>query len=148
MKAVLFVLALAATPAFAQAVCPTAPSLPAGTDSAGAPMLKPGQAVMLALQPAPQVHFSVPARRAEDAKTFGGAAAIMVETAGTYRISLGSTAWIAVAQDAKEVNSTTHSHGDSCLVKMVNFPLHAGQAYIEISASPDASVRLMAAPAP
>jgi hypothetical protein len=148
MKAILFALALiaTATPAFAQD-CPVAPSLAAGSSAADAPLLKPGQAVTFAMKPAPQVHFNAAARRSDDAKTWGGIAVFNVGTASTWRVSLGAGAWIAVVQDGVEVQSATHSHGEACLTKMVDFPLRPGKVFIELSAATQSSIRLMATPA-
>lgn len=81
MKIVLLVLALGSVPAWAQETCPTAPPLDAGVAAADAPMLKLGQAVSFALKPAPQVHFAVAARRADDPKALGGVAAFTVAAA-------------------------------------------------------------------
>lgn len=148
MKAILFALgAMIATPALAQ-TCPPAPPLTAGADAASAPALKAGEAVTLALRPAPQVHFSVPARRGDDARTFGGVAAFTVAAAGIYRVGLGSGAWIEVAQDGAGVKSGAHSHGEACITKMVDFPLKPGRAVIELSAATEETIRLQVAPAP
>ena len=146
MKAVPFALLLATLPAAAQE-CPAASPLGAGVGGPEAPLLVAARPVMLSLKPAPDVHFSAAARRAADAKAFGGIAAFTVPAAGTWRVSLGSGAWIAVVQQGVEVRSTAHSHGETCFTKMVDFPLQPGKALIEISASDDAAIRLMAAPA-
>ncbi len=150
MRAILyagFACAIAAMPAWAQTSCPPATPLAAAVLAGSAPVLRPGQAVQLALQPAPQVRFAVPAHRPDDAATYGGVLAVTVPATGTWRVGLGGGAWIEVVQDGKAVASVAHRHGDGCISKMVDFPLQAGQAQIELSAASEPGLRLEVGPA-
>lgn len=103
--------------------------------------------MQLALRPAPQVHFSVPTRRSDDATAFGGIAVVTIAAPGIWSIGLGGAAWIEVVQDGKAVPSSAHSHGDGCITKTVVFPLKPGRATIELSSSSQQSVRVVAKPA-
>ncbi len=142
-----FICVLAAMPASAQTACPAATPLAAAVSAGSAPAIHPGQTVQLALQPAPQVRFAVPAHRPDDAKTYGGVLAVTVPATGAWRVGLGGGAWIEVVQDGKAVASVAHRHGDGCIVKMVDFPLQAGPAQIELSAASAPGLRLEVGPA-
>lgn len=147
MRIVLTLLAFTALPALAQPACPPADPLTAATAADGTATVHSGQAVRLGLHPVSQVHFTVPPHRAGDAKSHGGLVTFTVPATGTWRVGLGSGAWIEVVQDGRTVTSSAHHHGESCIIKMVDFPLHAGSAGLELSASDDPEIRLQVSPA-
>ncbi|GBR27430.1 hypothetical protein AA0473_1433 [Acetobacter orleanensis NRIC 0473] len=80
----------------------------------------------------------------------GGMFAFDAPAAGTYRVMLGSRAWLDVVQDGKTVVSSDHHRGPACsgIGKMVDFPLTAGRAVVEVSGSgkPDMTVMVIRVP--
>lgn len=79
-----------------------------------------------------------------------GLYAFTVTEAGTYRIALGSGAWIDVLKDGQAITSTAHGHGPDCtdVRKMVDFPLQPGRHVLQIAASGSPSLRLLLARLP
>ena len=116
----------------------------AGLAAAG---VKVGQAADLALHPVESVRLPVPAGRAGGN---GGLVSVEIVTAGTYRVALGTAAWVDVVAEGKAVASTAHGHGAPCsgIRKIVDFPLPAGRHAIAISGNAEGRTRLLVVRAP
>ena len=117
----------------------------AGTVDSAAPVLAPGRAVTAALAPTPQVTYPLRPEKPGGAVSHGGLLALQIDAAGTYRIALGSPAWIDLVRDGQPVISTAHGHGPDCtgIRKMVDFPLQPGRYLLQVSASGAPAVEVL-----
>lgn len=99
--------------------------------------LVPGSARIVPLAPVGTIHFPVPLGRTPEPADKGGLLTIAVTQPGTYRIALGSAAWIDVVRGTTSVPSMAHAHGPDCtgIRKMVNFPLVPGTYGLQISSA-------------
>jgi hypothetical protein len=150
----------------APATC-TAPKVPTGelaawttprplnaAQSAGrlsAARLVPGQAVEVALAQTADVKYPLRPEKPGEAASYGGLIGLNIREAGTYRVALGSGAWIdVVGKDGKAVASIGHGHGPECagVRKMVDFPLKPGRYTLQISASGATAIRVLLARLP
>jgi hypothetical protein len=162
--------ALAATPALAQEqaekVCIQAGTLPAELAGWGKPhatltaAAKPadlktaeltlGTAADAKLQPTPMIKFTIDPSKPGGSVSHGGLFSFTVLAAGTYRVALGSGAWIDVIEDKKAAVSTAHGHGPDCtgVRKMVDYDLKAGRHILQVSAngSPDLTLMVVKLP--
>lgn len=77
--------------------------------------------------------------------SYGGLFAFSVPTAGTYRVALGSGAWIDLLKDGKPVESSRHGHGPDCtgVRKMVDFPLTPGRHVLQLAANGSETLTLL-----
>lgn len=123
--------------------------LGAARDMAGldAAELQVGRAANLELHPGDALRLPVPAGR-EGGN--GGLAAITIHTEGTYRVALGSAAWIDLVADGKPVPSTAHGHGAECsgIRKFVEFELKRGRYTVVLSGNAERRTMLLLAPRP
>lgn len=109
--------------------------------------IHPGQAIQLGLHPVGAVKFPVaPGKPGGN----GGLAELTIAEAGTYRVALGTAAWIDLSQDGKAIESTTHGHGEECtgIRKIVDFPLKPGRYVLAISANLDMRTQVLVAKKP
>ena len=109
-----------------------------------------GQGVNATLAPTPNVRYVVRPEKPGGSVSFGGLFAFTVQQAGTYRVALGSGAWIDVLKNGKAVTSTAHGHGPDCtgIRKMVDFPLTPGRYTLQIAANGEAALPLLVARLP
>lgn len=109
--------------------------------------IRPGQAVTLALHPADRVAFPAPPGKSGGN---GGLAELTIAEAGTYRVALGTSAWIDLMHGGKAVASIAHGHGAPCtgIRKIVDFPLEPGRYVLAISANQDARTQVLVAKKP
>jgi len=100
--------------------------------------LVPGRAVELALRPARDVSFVPPPAKAPPADSFAAEVPLTIKAAGTYRLELGSRAWVDVVRDGAAVASTDHGHGADCsgIAKTVAFRLEPGAYRVQLSGAP------------
>ncbi len=98
-------------------------------------MLTPGKGADVALLPTPDVVYPVRASRPGGSVSHGGLLGFAVTQAGTYRVAIGSGAWIEVVRDGQALVSTAHSPGPACtgVRKMVDFALTPGAYLLEIA---------------
>lgn len=108
-------------------------------------MLAIGQGVDATLAPTPDVRYVVRPEKPGGSVSFGGLFAFTLRQAGTYRVALGSGAWIDVLKDGKAVTSTAHGHGPDCtgIRKMVDFPLTPSRYTLQIAANGEAALALL-----
>lgn len=108
--------------------------------------LAPGHAVTAALRHTPEISYAIQPEKLGGTVAYGGMVELTVKEAGTYRIGLGSGAWIDVVKDGKATRSTAHGHGPACstIRKIVDFPLQPGRYVIQISANADPAIAVMA----
>lgn len=120
----------------------TAAVEPAGLATA---RLTSGKAIDAQLSPGAKVHFGDGPSRAKDVGDHAGLFAFSVDQPGSYRVALGSGGWVDVLEDGKAVASSAHGHGPDCsgIVKMVDFPLKAGEHILQIEGSKEATVGLL-----
>ncbi|WP_374569965.1 homogentisate 1,2-dioxygenase [Phenylobacterium sp.] len=119
----------------------------AGLDAA---QLQIGRAYDIKLSRTPEVAYLVQPEKPGGSVSYGGLLAVTVPRAGSYRVALGSGAWLDVLADGAPVASTAHGHGPACssVRKMVTFPLAAGRHVIQISANGAPAVAVMVVQAP
>ena len=156
-------LLLTGVPATAQSLeataCPV-PKLPSGELAAWGPAVplvtandvggladarvQVGQTAELALHPIGAVSLPVPAGR-EGGN--GGLAALTITRAGTYRVALGSAAWVDLVAAGKVVQSVAHGHGPACtgIRKIVEFRLPRGRYTIVVSGNLEMRTQLLVA---
>jgi hypothetical protein len=103
-----------------------------------------GQTRSVTLIDSQRVHYAAPPEKPAEPKSFGGTIRFTVPEGGTYRIALGSAAWLDVVQSGKTVASVNHAHGPNCtgIRKLVDFPLTPGDVVLQIanSAKPEMTV--------
>lgn len=97
-----------------------------------------GQALHLALQPQNTLKFLLQPGKPEGRGAYAGLISLTIEKAGTYRVALGTAAWIDMVDDkSQSVISIAHTHGPACsgIHKMVDFALQPGHFTLQLSAS-------------
>lgn len=159
-------LLLAAAPQEPPAPCPTpaaplppalaawtpGPSLAAATDAASVAHtgIKLGGRVELMLAATDTVRFVHAPGKPAAPGSFGGMLAFTVARAGTYRIALGTGAWIDVVSGTTALNSVAHDHGPACsgIRKLVDFELTPGRYVLQIEGSKDAATPVLVTPLP
>lgn len=82
--------------------------------------------------------------------SYGGLFNFTIDRAGTYRVALGSGAWIDILKGKALITSTAHGHGPDCsgIRKMVDFPLTPGRYTLQIAANGEPTLPLMIARLP
>lgn len=159
-------LLLAATPAFAQdpatdpgcmTVRPAFPAgfggwsvrtpLTAGASTRSAPVLVIGRGVDLRLTGAERTTPAAAPQKPTEPGATAGLALFQVTRAGTYRIALGSAAWIDVVRSGKPVASAAHGHGPACtgIRKIVDFRLTPGRYVLQLTGTQAPSVPVLIA---
>lgn len=113
-------------------------------------MLAVGGAVDLSLQPTPNIRYALRPENPGGSVSHGGLVGFAIDRAGTYRIAIGSAAWIDVVQGGTAVVSVAHGHGPACsgIRKMVDFALEPGRYVLQISGSGGANLPVMLARLP
>jgi len=127
-------------------------SAQAARDAAGlsGARLAIGGAVDAALLPTGDVHYVTRPEKPGGSVSYGGLFAFDVTGAGTYRVALGSGAWVDVLRDGKPVASSAHGHGPACSTvrKMVDFPLKPGRYVLQVAANGEATLPILVTRAP
>ena len=106
------------------------------------------KAIDVALQPAPTVKLPAASdikKQAISKDSFSGWFSIgSVAKAGLYQITISNHAWIDIVQNNELVQSTAFSGDKNCktLRKSVQYELSEGPAIVQISGSPDKTMRL------
>lgn len=139
---------VAPTGALAPWAAPTA--LTASGDPGRLAPVAIGQAVNLTLLPTPEVKYALRPEKPGGSVSYGGMIVISAPQAGTYRVALGSGAWIDVLKGGTALASIAHGHGPDCtgVRKMVDFALQPGQYTIQIAASATPQIKLLVARLP
>lgn len=104
-----------------------------------------GQAIDAALGSTAGVRYVVRPEKPGGSVSHGGMFGFTIAEAGTYRVALGSGAWIDVLKDGKAAISSAHGHGPDCtgIRKMVDFPLQPGRYVLQIAANGSPSLPLL-----
>ncbi|MCK9542852.1 MAG: hypothetical protein M0R03_12565 [Novosphingobium sp.] len=112
--------------------------------------LATGQAVRLALPRTSDVRYALRPEKPGGSVSYGGLVRFDVREAGTYRVALGSGAWIDVVARGKAVRSIAHGHGPQCsgIRKMVDFPLEPGRHILQIAANGEPEISVLIARLP
>lgn len=154
-----------ASPAFAQDAKPTCPALPAELAGWASPtplaaatnpgdlakaVVTIGSRIDLALASTPKVSFATTPNKAPAETSSSGMASFTVATPGTYRVVLGTSAWINVAKDGAFQKSVAHTHQFGCagIRKMVDFALTPGAYVLQIEGGRDAVAGVLIAKLP
>ena len=153
MAPLLVALLLQAAPAPVP-VCTATVAPPVGLEAWGAAptaaagLLTMGKVNVLTLQPVEKVTYTPAPSRAPKPGSFGGSYQVNVTVAGTYRIALGSGAWIDVVRDGKALASTAHTEGSTCLGirKIVDFALTPGLHTLQLSGAKSVAMRVLIVP--
>lgn len=129
---------------------PTPVTAAATTDELDGVKLTAGKAMAAQLRSTADMHYAMRPEQPGGKVSSGGMFAFDVPAAGTYRVMLGSRAWLDVVQGGKTILSSSHNRGPACsgIGKMVDFPLAAGRAVIEVSGSGKPDMTLMVIPTP
>lgn len=112
--------------------------------------LEIGKGAAATLKPTPDVQYLLRPEKPGGSVSYGGLFGLTVTQAGTYRVALGSAAWIDVLAGKKTVASTSHGHGPACsgIRKMVDFALKPGRYTVQIAASETPDLVVMAVKLP
>jgi hypothetical protein len=104
-----------------------------------------GQAVDAALTSTADMRYVVRPEKPGGSVSYGGLFGFTIAAAGTYRIAIGSGAWIDVLKGGKAVESSAHGHGPACtgIRKMVDFPLQPGRYVLQIAANGSPTLPLL-----
>lgn len=121
-------------------------ALIAGRGAAAPAMLTLGDAAKVALSATPDVHYAQRPEKPGGSVSYGGLLALVIAKAGTYRIALGSAAWLDVIGKDGPLRSIAHGHGPDCtdIRKMVDFTMEPGRYLVQISANGAPSVIVLA----
>jgi hypothetical protein len=95
-----------------------------------------GQASQITLAPTEAITYPLRPEKPGGPGTFGGLLRFVVARQGTYRVVLGTAAWIdLVAPGGTAVPSAGHSHGPACtgIRKIVEFALIPGSYTLQMS---------------
>jgi hypothetical protein len=99
-----------------------------------------GETARVTLLQTPAVAYPLHPEKPGGADSFGGLLQLVVPARGTYRVVLGSRAWIdLVAPGGAAVQSVAHSMGPACtgIRKMVDFTLAPGSYTVQLSGNAD-----------
>lgn len=125
----------------------TGPSLAAATDRATLvrTRLTVGRRSELMLAPSDTVRYPFTPSTPGEPTSLGGMASFSISRAGTYRVLLGTPAWIDVVKGRKAQTSTAHAHGAACsgIAKMVDFKLMPGRYTLQIAGSKAAAAPVL-----
>lgn len=104
-----------------------------------------GSAVTAKLARTSDVTYAVRPEKPGGSVSYGGLFGFEVKQEGTYRIALGSGAWIDVLKGKKAITSSAHGHGPDCsgIRKMVDFPLKNGRYTLQIAANGQPQLTLL-----
>jgi hypothetical protein len=126
----------------------SAATAPAGLVSA---RVSVGEAVLARLAPGAMVTYAHTPEKPGEPGGFGGMVQIAVPRAATYRVVLGTHAWLdVVSAKGGAVASVAHAKGPACtgIRKMVDFVLTPGIYTLQIVGSPRATAQVMVIPLP
>ncbi|MBI1360956.1 MAG: homogentisate 1,2-dioxygenase [Alphaproteobacteria bacterium] len=112
--------------------------------------VQPGVAVNAALHPTRQVAYAAQPEKPGGSVAHGGLLGFTISEAGTYRVALGSGAWIDVLKNGEAIDSSDHGHGPACssIRKVVSFALQPGAYVLQISANAGDRVGVLITRAP
>ncbi|MCZ8131262.1 MAG: hypothetical protein O9284_08145 [Steroidobacteraceae bacterium] len=126
--------------------------LAAAVEPRGAPRVEPNRLYALSLAPQERVTFAAPPgkERLRDGAR-AGLVAVVVPTAGLWRVTIDDGAWIDVVRADVVVESNRFQGRSACprFRKSVEYTLPAGETMlIQLSGGTDAEVRLAVTPVP
>jgi hypothetical protein len=152
---------LAAAPQEPPAACPTPAaalpaelagwktglSLAAATDrnSLAHTRLELGTRAELMLAATDAVRYVLAPTKPAEPASQGGMVGFTVARAGTYRVALGTGAWIDMVKGHAALDSVAHAHGPACsgIRKLVDFKLNPGRYVLQIEGSKDAATPVL-----
>lgn len=104
----------------------------------------------MALLPTPKVAYPVRPEKPGGSVSFGGLARFTVGKAGTWRVALGTPAWVDVVKDGKAAVSIAHGHGPNCstIRKMVDYALEPGDYLLQVAANGADRTTVLVTPLP
>lgn len=106
-----------------------------GASGLAAAKLTIGSRADVTLLRTPQVDYPLRPEKPGGSVSYGGLLSVEVTRGGTYRVALGSGAWIDLIRDGAAVTSTAHGRGPDCsgIRKMVDFALTPGKYVLQIA---------------
>ncbi|MGI4878986.1 MAG: hypothetical protein ACRYG4_16030 [Janthinobacterium lividum] len=126
--------------------------LTAATDEAslGNAKLVPGTAIELTLAETPAVSYIARPSHPGGSVSHGGMLGVAIAIPGTYRVAIGSGAWVDLVKGKTSLESTGHGHGPNCsgIRKMVDFTLQPGSYVLQIVGNGEAHVPVLIAKLP
>lgn len=129
---------------------PTSLKAVGNTGQIAAAALPIGKAVSVTLVQTPEVSYPLRPEKPGGSVSYGGLVGLNIAQAGTYRVALGSGAWIDVVRDGKAATSAKHGHGPDCsgIRKMVDFPLEPGDYVLQLAANGSPQIGVLVARLP
>ena len=122
----------------------------AGSDGPVFPFLPLGARAEVTLSDDAGVRYVVKPEKPAAPGTKGGLLSFKVTRAGTYRVALGTAAWIDLLAGTRPVASVAHDHGPTCsgIRKMVDFELAPGAYVLQVSGSGVGTTGVLVTPLP
>ena len=116
----------------------------------GQASVMPGTAVDVALGSTPSVKYVVRPSRPGGSVSYGGMLSLVIATPGTYRVAIGSGAWLDLIKGKAALESTEHGHGPNCsgIRKMVDFALQPGSYILQIAGNGEPRIPVLVATLP
>lgn len=107
--------------------------------------LEIGKGVDARLARTSEVRYPVRPEKPGGSVSYGGLFTFVVDQPGTYRVALGSGAWVDVLRDKAVIQSATFGRGPECtgVRKMVNFALEPGRYTLMIAANGEPDLPLL-----
>jgi hypothetical protein len=106
-----------------------------------------GETARVSLVHTPAVSYPLRPEKPGASDSYGGLLQLVVPARGTYRLVLGSRAWIdLVAPGGTPVPSAAHSMGPACtgIRKMVDFTLSPGSYVVQLSGNAEPATSVLA----
>ena len=109
-----------------------------------------GKAVTAVLHPTREVKYASQPEKPGGSVAHGGMFEVKIDKAGTYRVGIGSGAWIDMLQNGKVLESTAHGPGPACTTvrKTVAFQLKPGRYVLQLSGNADPKLAVIVANEP
>jgi hypothetical protein len=119
----------------------------AGAATRSAPVLVIGKAADLRLVAADRLAPAAPPGKDAAPGGTAGVALFQVARPGTYRVALGSGAWVDVVRGGRAIAAAAHGHGPQCsgIQKIVDFRLTPGRYVLQLTATQAPVVAVMIA---
>ncbi|RUN75668.1 hypothetical protein EJC47_15055 [Sphingomonas sp. TF3] len=104
-----------------------------------------GKRVEVMLAPTDTVRYRLAPGKPPAPGSMGGLLGVTVRRAGTYRVALGTGAWIDLVRARTSLTSVAHEHGPACsgIRKIVDFKLRPGRYVLQISGSKEAATPVL-----
>ena len=124
-----------------------APSLAAATDTKSLVQAKltVGKRIEAMLAATDTVRYVLTPAKPAAPGSVGGMLSLTITLPGTYRVAIGTGAWVDLVRRGKALKSIAHDHAPACSAfrKMVDFALTPGRYVLQMEGSKDANTPVL-----